>query len=438
MRTRTSDIFESYIKLSNEKEGIVKSASEEKESKELKKYKDSVSARVGSDTMETIEALYGVKLETIKGMEYEQNIAEVAHPNAVVISPSYDKLNGLVENINERHNIIRNKIMSKAPSGTPLLLKDAHKDLMMSLIRIGNDMDNFEEDDLRILADDCIEGLKKKADWMDSLNDLGHKAVDFIGGNKADRFVNDIGGVGEGAAAGAITGALLTSWSGPGALIGAGAGGLLGGIVGYLFNTSPKLKNIRENAKDLQDQLGDLKRAVPEESVFFGQVEGMIASLVKSSDDYLSALNIVHFKETKGESASQAEMDEVKKDTTAFVSAIGTFDRVRNVFIAKTKEGAFVKAIRSIPLPGIANDVEDVGDAFNTLAVAIDNLKATMTGVVNKAVVDAKKTPTVPVNNEESIKDTSKEQPILDFKKMYESLGRKPSKEEVDYFQSLK
>lgn len=153
-----SDIFDEYAKIASEK-GLVKLS---EESAALKKYKDDAYPRVGSDDISTIEALYGVK-PAENPIKYKHNIMEAAHPNAVIIAPSYDKLNGLVENEIERQNITLNIVM-KSTTGKNVTQgpKYAHKDLMMQLVRIANDLDNQNIDELRVIADDCIEQLEKK------------------------------------------------------------------------------------------------------------------------------------------------------------------------------------------------------------------------------------------------------------------------------------
>lgn len=454
MRESRSEIFEAFTKLAEEK-GLFKTAAEEKKSKkdkespELKKYKSEVYARVSSDDISTIEALYGVKPESIKGMEYEHNIAEVAHPNAVVVAPSYDKINALVENINERQKIIINKIfVSKAPSGTSdMFLKDAEKELAMQLIRIGNDMDNADQEEIRILADECLEGLKKNAGLWDDISDFAHKAVDSIGGNKGEKTLNDATSVGtgalEGAAAGALIGAVVTSWGVPLSLVGAGLGGLLGGIAGgvgaYLFNTGSKVKNIELNTKSLYNQLGDLKKSCPEEAAFFAQIEETVNNINVASSNYMKAINIIRAKEIKGEEATPAEIQEIKNDTKIFVDLIGKFDKVRSIFKKKIKEGSFAKALNSTP--GLDDDIQDVDKEFDSIAVTIDNLKASMNGVVQKAVavVEAKQ-PTTDGHAAQPTADSKKESaPKEDhwydiFQKM---VGHKPDEKEVNFFNSF-
>lgn len=374
---RHSDIFEAYAKLS-EKEGIVKEAVEEE--------KSSSKSRYSKEQIETIEALYGVRPETIPGMEYENNLSEYAHPNAVVISDSYDKINGLVENITERQNIIINKILSKPPSGGLIQHKDASKGLGMQLIRIANDMDAADEEEIRLLADECFDALQKKAQWYNTLSDWAHKAVDAVGGNGADKFVNDMGGVGEGAIAGAAIGAVLMAWTGPGVAVGAGIGAVVGGTAAALFNTSPKVKSVKENAKDLLDQMNDLKKSVPGEAAFFQTTEEDMAKLVASSDKYLVAMDLARTKYVKGQEASSSELQEITAAGKDFKTNVSEFGRLRDEFNRKNQAGAFATGKSGIPHLGFASDdIEDVEQSFSSLQSAIDGLIRTMGAITSKA-----------------------------------------------------
>jgi predicted RecB family endonuclease len=144
----TSDIFDSFVKIAQEK-GIISNDSSDSK-KELEK-----NHRADSLDISAIEALYGTKAKAPKGMEYESNIMEVAHPNSVVVSPSYDKLNGLVENEMERQNINLH-IVYKTPDGLQTNRKYAEKELILSLVRVANDLDNQGKEELRSLADMCL------------------------------------------------------------------------------------------------------------------------------------------------------------------------------------------------------------------------------------------------------------------------------------------
>lgn len=149
-----SEIFNNYVKIAQDKEILSES---DKAAKELQKTR-----RMDSLSIEAIEKLYNLKPETAKGGEYKNNILESAHPNSVVVAPAYDKLNGLVENNIERQNILLH-IVNKPVNGLLIQRKYAKKDLILSLVRTANELDNQNQDQLRALADSCLLTLKKQA-----------------------------------------------------------------------------------------------------------------------------------------------------------------------------------------------------------------------------------------------------------------------------------
>jgi hypothetical protein len=185
---KNSEVFDNFVKIAQEK-GLISEGEAEHTEQNTK------SPRWDSLDLSAIEALYGVKPNLPKDMEYEHNIMEDAHPNSVVISPSYDPLNGLVENEMEAQNIKMHIIFKEPEMGNPnqaryplkpkmiypnvLGNKAASKDLLLSLVRVANDMDNKQQDSLRILADKCLDqvdqDLKKKVAW--SLGPLGNPWV---------------------------------------------------------------------------------------------------------------------------------------------------------------------------------------------------------------------------------------------------------------------
>lgn len=159
-----SEIFDSFVKIAQEK-GLVSN-----DSSNSKKILEET-GRADSLDISAIEALYGVKPDAPKDMEYKSNIMEAAHPNSVVIGPSYDKLNALVENNIERQNILLH-IVNKTPDGLSTQRKYAEKELTLSLVRVANYLDNTNQDKLRTLADNCLmqlsaskakQSLKKQA-----------------------------------------------------------------------------------------------------------------------------------------------------------------------------------------------------------------------------------------------------------------------------------
>ena len=145
----SNEIFDNFIKIALDKGMITKDP--------IKK----IAKDNGSSDISSIEALYGTQPKLPSEMEYKRNIIEDAHPNSVVISPSYDKINGLVENNNERQDIILN-ILNKTPTGVLTNHKYAEKELILSLVRLGNDLDNKDAEQLRVLADVCLEQVASK------------------------------------------------------------------------------------------------------------------------------------------------------------------------------------------------------------------------------------------------------------------------------------
>jgi hypothetical protein len=146
---RRSEIFESFIKIAEEK-GLVSKATPESNKEYLEK-----THRADSLSIEDIAKLYKKKPNAPKGMEYERNIVEIAHPTPLVLFRSYDKINALIENVNERQDILLH-IVNKTNDGQIVQRKYAEKNLILSLVRVGNDMDNRGESDLTSLADACL------------------------------------------------------------------------------------------------------------------------------------------------------------------------------------------------------------------------------------------------------------------------------------------
>lgn len=149
---RKSEIFDNFTKIAQDK-GIISS------DKSFKKLEET--SRADSLSIDNINKLYQVQPETSKDMDYKKNIMEIAHPNSVIVSPAYDRLNGLVESNIERQNILLN-IVNKRNDGLLLQKKYAEKELILSLVKIANDLDNKNKDELRSFADACLENIQFK------------------------------------------------------------------------------------------------------------------------------------------------------------------------------------------------------------------------------------------------------------------------------------
>lgn len=158
---RKSEVFDAFVKIAEEK-GMISPDAPEKAKKKLEQ-----NPRWDSLDITTIEALYGVKPNLPKDNEYKNNIMEDAHPNSVIVSPAHDKLNGLVENNNEQQNILIH-IVNRTPDGLSTQRKYARQDLLLALVRVANDLDNRNQEELRKLADTCLEQAStiKKEAWV--------------------------------------------------------------------------------------------------------------------------------------------------------------------------------------------------------------------------------------------------------------------------------
>lgn len=148
---KNSEIFDNFIKIAQEKE-LADSADSKKKLEQT--------GRVSYLSADDIAKLYNTKPESPKEMEYKSNIMEIAHPTSAIVFNSHDKINGLVENEMERQNITLN-VVNKSPNGNAIQKKYAEKELMLSLVRLANDFDNSNQNELRIIADNCLFQLTK-------------------------------------------------------------------------------------------------------------------------------------------------------------------------------------------------------------------------------------------------------------------------------------
>ena len=90
-----SEVIEEYFKLSLAKE------EEEKSNPKPKK-----NPRDDNMSEKEMAELYGLKPTTHSDMDYDYNMVEIAHPEPLIVSPSYDPANGLYGNRNENHAYI--------------------------------------------------------------------------------------------------------------------------------------------------------------------------------------------------------------------------------------------------------------------------------------------------------------------------------------------
>jgi hypothetical protein len=145
------DFFDNFVKFAEENKQLA-----EKAKKTLEK-----TQRADSLDIKLIESLYNTQNDQFK------ELIDSSHKDSAVLFQSYDRLNGLIENNQERQNIILN-ILNKAPTGQLFTPKYAKDQLILSLVRLGNALDVNHQEDLRNLTDTCLmqltnETLNKKA-----------------------------------------------------------------------------------------------------------------------------------------------------------------------------------------------------------------------------------------------------------------------------------
>lgn len=317
-----SDIFNEYAKIAIKK-GLIKNA---EESKELKKYKDDSYPRAGSDTIEIIESLYGVKPEKPKSQEYKDNIMEVAHPNKVILAPSYDKINGLVENNIERQRIMIN-IVNKPPNGYLTQHKYA-AELAKSLMQIANDMDNRNIEPLRKLADTCIEQLHKEAlSWDEIKNWLSGKSSDAV----------DIGEAGAtGAVIGGVVGGLIGAFGGPvGIVAGAAAGTAAAGVLAAIFKTGPEAQSVKINAIEAKEKLMQLAMKMPND-LFLFSLEKALDAIVLTAEGYHTLLD-----RARAGTEDSALEKEAMTYGSKYQTQIVQLDRIIDIFLENAKTGRY-------------------------------------------------------------------------------------------------
>ena len=108
---------------------------------------------------DAIRLLYNIEPEP----EKKKSIIELAHPETAVVGRAYDAMNSIVENEEQRHDMMA-YIAQKMPNGhlTQRRYVAAKKELLDSLIRSAFTLDHQDEDGLMTLADSCAQRLEER------------------------------------------------------------------------------------------------------------------------------------------------------------------------------------------------------------------------------------------------------------------------------------
>lgn len=353
------------------------------------------------ELIKEIEALYNVKPEKPKDMEYTSNISEVAHKTPVVLFQSHDKINSLVENINERQNIMVN-ILRKVPNGH-LTNKRYAQDLGMSLIRIANDMDNQNKEELRVLADVCANQLHKTAFGLDDVKKFfSEKGSDTV----------DVGtGAATGAAIGSVVGGLLGVLGGPlapatvtaGISGGAITGAALGGVISSILKTSPQAKNVTINAEIARNELADLIKKFPSDASL-QELDTALLHITDTAAKYAQLVDKMH-----SASATSGDKEEVQKIASEYLKEIAKLNVLTAKFVQSAKQGRFEEKesdwLSKLKTPLnllIGDDVDDEVKAIEALGRTLSEAE--------KGINDAKREAMSLVSHVESVKSENTSQ----------------------------
>ena len=243
-----SDIFNEFAKIAIEK-GLIT---------EAKEVGNESNPRFDSLSNDDIKALYGIKPEG----DSEEHILDQAHPESVYVAPAYDKMNGLVENLFERQDVMQ-WIATKPNDGkhTNERYVKANQDLTMALLNTAFMLDKTGDMELMKLADNCASRLVKTAwSWKDFMGSIGLGA----------------GALGIGGILGGGT-TLAAGLSGP---VGwAVFGGVLG-IAAIINNFGPRVdKGVVDNCSSAIKQLTDVIKDKDEAPGLTSEINGWIEQI---------------------------------------------------------------------------------------------------------------------------------------------------------------
>lgn len=152
----SQEIFNEYVKIA-EKMGLISSDSYVTAEEEAKKKNDSA-----KKDMDLAAALfYGIKPN---GKEDDISLLEKAHPRVAVVSPAEDRVNGIVENDQQRQDIMM-QIATRPTNGKyqQKAFVTAHENLSKSLTKASIALQREQYKDLSRFAIDCHDRLEKEA-----------------------------------------------------------------------------------------------------------------------------------------------------------------------------------------------------------------------------------------------------------------------------------
>ena len=165
------DIWDEFEKIAVA-QGLISVAEEDGQSGTLPRSYDSISN-------DAIRLLYNIEPDP----EKKKNIIEFAHPETATVGRAYDAMNSVVENEQQRHDMMA-YIALKMPNGqlTQRRYVAAKKELLNSLIRSAFTLDNQDEEGLMVLADSCAQRLEKNQIKKEAIAPLAVAGITAVAG----------------------------------------------------------------------------------------------------------------------------------------------------------------------------------------------------------------------------------------------------------------
>lgn len=386
-----SDIFNAYAKIAEE-QGLVSTS--EVESDKSKKILEK-NPRTDSLTQERIAKLYNVVTDAPKDMGYKRNMGEVAHKEPVVIAPAYDKLNALVESDNERQDILLH-IVNKRTNGLLTQHKYAQDELIRTLVKIANHMDNIDQTDITKLADECLEGFKKKSDF-----NIGKFFSDLVfHPPAAARPI--IGGL-KGAALGGLIAVLLPEAALPALIIRALPGLFSAGAVfgNLLLGMGPRVISLNENCDLANKAIKDLINTKTLSQISVNKLNKLIKQidLVKSKADSFykelenaSSMNNAQLMDKKEDIKQiDQEFSDQIHNLKDMIDQYNEYKSTLQTEYDSKKTDILVRMRDYGPFPGIMNDVLSTNDAVDSLNEEIDQFLGVYESGITAAAAKAKR-----------------------------------------------
>ena len=237
--------------------------------------------------------------------------------------------------------------MNKPVNGLLLHHKYAQQELLKSLIRTANHMDNIEKDDLRVLADHCIKGLNKEAFDLSGLMD-GAKSLKSLFQETGEDVVD----VGKGALIGGAVGGLLGLLGGPFAEITVGAGiaggAAVGAAVSAIFSTGPAAKNVSANSQEAYDQIEKLISDFPDDNFLKNYskrlliLKGLAEKYEKNIDNaQLEHSKIQNSSKQKHETLSMRDSDNAKNVAEKYIENLNSIKIMIADFISNVNRNKY-------------------------------------------------------------------------------------------------